>query len=228
MWMIQDRNDRETVNQSDLLIGHIVADGHQWVCRTTGGTTGISLGDPDGLLHLAVRPSQGELLPVAGENYVRGDEWKIHMPQRGGQFSLRMSLRVIDAAAERLVIEPTFSIQTTLLDTHPTLILSAVGGEVRTSRIDVADQRFTAWTIRFSGETGQIAVLLGPHDAPHTVDRSTNDSISLQLFGEFLEKGVIRKARPWVILDRSDADISREDLRRYADALSRTPLPLTA
>lgn len=230
MWTILDQKEREAVNDSELLVGHVIADGHEWVCRATGGTDGISLGDPDGLLHLAVQPSKGETLPVAVENYVRGDEWKVTFPQSTGQFGLRISLRTVSASATRLVLEPTLSIQTSLLDTHPTLILNAVGGrpESRLIQVESTEQEVSVTSLRFADQAGQIAVLLGPHDAPFTANHSNDQKLQLQLFGEFLEKGVIRKARPWVVLDRSEAGLSKSDLQQYAKSLCETPLPLTA
>lgn len=230
MWTIEEQREREAVNVSERLVGHIIADGHEWVCRATGGTDGISLGDPDGLLHLTVQPSQGENLPVAVENYVRGDEWKVTFPQSTGQFGLRISLRAVFASATRLVLEPTLSIQTSLLDTHPTLMLSAMGGTTESSLIEVesSEQKVSVHSVRLAGQAGQIAVLLGPYDAPFTADHSSDQRVELQIFGEFLEKGVIRKARPWVILDRSETGLSKFDLQHYAKSLCETPLPLTA
>lgn len=230
MWTIEDQKEREAVNESELLVGHVLADDHQWSCRATGGTDGISFGDPDGLLHLAVQPSKGETLPVAVENYVRGDEWKVTFPQSTGQFGLRISLRAVAVSATRLVLEPTLSIQTSLLDTHPTLIFSAVGEHPESSLIQVesSEQEVSVTSVRLADRAGQIAVLLGPHDAPFTADHSSDQKLQLQLFGEFLEKGVIRKARPWVVLDRSEAGLSTSDLQQYAKLLCETPLPLTA
>ncbi|TWU03977.1 hypothetical protein [Neorhodopirellula pilleata] len=233
MWTVRNRGELEAVNESELLVGHVTEGGHDWVCRATGGTDGISLGDPDGLLHVSVRgsgtPGSGsDLLPVAGEHYVKFDQWKIDFPQTTGEFSLRLSIRVVASTTTRCVLEPTFSIQTSLLDTHPTLDLKSVGGTVdrRVLTAATTGDSVSVWTINFAGNAGMIAVLLGPHDAPFTTDQSSEDKIRLQLFGEFLEKGVIRKARPWVVLDRSEAGIKDDELAGLADALCQTPLPL--
>lgn len=229
MWTVPQPIEFEAVNESELLVGHITQGGCDWTCRAAGGSDGISLGDPDGLLHLSVLGSDGITLPVAGEHYVKSDQWKIEFPQVTGEFSLRLSVRSVVATAERWVLEPTFSIQTSLLDTHPTLDLAAVGGTV--SQLEITEsnsgETVSVSKIQFSGGSGQLLVMLGPHDAPFTTNRSTDDRIELELFGEFLEKGVIRKARPWVILDRSTAGISPEELARYATQLCETPLPLT-
>jgi len=228
MWTVRNRRELEAVNESELLVGHIIAGGHDWVCRATGGTDGISLGDPDGLLHVSVGGSGSKMLPVAGEHFVKFDQWKIDFPQTTGEYSLRLSIRVVETNETRCILEPTFSIQTSLLDTHPTLDLKSVGGIVnrRTLTASTTDDSVAVWTISLAGNAGTIAVLLGPHDAPFTTDQSGEDRIQLQLFGEFLEKGVIRKARPWIVLDRSESGITDADLTSLSEALCQTPLPL--
>ncbi|SMP62348.1 hypothetical protein SAMN06265222_107296 [Neorhodopirellula lusitana] len=234
MWTVQAPSEQEAVNDSELLVGHCIADGHDWVCRAGGGTDGISLGDPDGSLHVSVfggsSVKPGKLdLPVAAERYVRGDEWKISYPQGESEFSLRLSIRIVEATSTRLVLEPTFSIQTSLLDTHPTLLLKAIGGKTAGSTIPNASELgdFTASTLDLTGGAGSVSILVGPRDTAYATDRSTSDRLELQLFGDFLEKGVICKVRPWIILDRSDVAITSDELLAYAKQLSETPLPLT-
>lgn len=74
---------------------------------------------------------------------------------------------------------------------------------------------------------GAIAVLLGPRDFPWTSELSGSDEIRLRLFGEFLERGVIRKAQPWLVLD---GPVRADEVSSLAESwrtLSRSPLPLT-
>ncbi len=100
-----------------------------------------------------------------------------------------------------------------------------------------------------SGGEASVAVLLDPRDYPWTLDLSDDHGLRQRLFGDFLEKGVIRKARPWVVVDEivggvepraggveqtADAGGGGEGLnessalvRRWHE-LCRTPLPLTA
>ena len=126
-----------------------------------------------------------------------------------------------------MVLEVTIAIETTFLDTHPKLDLVVTGGDVRT--LDVA--AFTAVTgsppISICQREAGVAVLLGPHDAPFTTNQSSDHEIKLRLFGDFLEKGVIRKARPWLVIDRG-REFGDSQLRRLWGELSQSPLPLTS
>jgi hypothetical protein len=227
MWQIQNNCDPEATNRT--LQGRWEIGDDSWTCTATGGAAGITLGDPDSPLCLRVASVGNDVLPVAGEQYVRGDAWKIQFPQESGQYSLRLSLRVVAASTTRMVWEPTFSIQTSLLDAAPSLELTALGhSDIRVA----ATAAHAAPGVSMSGITvpggGQLIVLLGPHDAPFVKQRSSRNRLDLRIFGEFLEKGVIRKTRPWVIFDRSEAGVSAEELTNYCQQMSDTPLPLTA
>ncbi|MCM2372965.1 hypothetical protein [Aporhodopirellula aestuarii] len=227
MWQIQNTIADPTPPSQPKLIGIWPAEGTNWTCHALGGDSGISLGDVDHSLHLRVANVGPDALPSAGEQYVCGDSWKIDYPQESGKYCLRLSIRVVHATATRIIWEPTFSIQTSLLDTDPSLELTAVGCTANLLAADLPPD-VSASVARPSDDSGQLIVLLGPHDAPFTKDRSSGNRLDLRIFGEFLEKGVIRKARPWVILDRSEAGVSAEDLSQYGEELCNTPLPLTA
>ncbi|KLU03192.1 hypothetical protein RISK_004504 [Rhodopirellula islandica] len=235
MWQFQDFAAPTPGAARDQSAGqcytaHWNADGHDWVCHTAGGSNGISFGDPDGSLHVSLLPVGDDTLPVATEQSIRGDVWNVTLPQGDSQYSLRLALRVIEATETRLVIEPTLSIQTLLLDTHPTLDLTALGdcGAIFDEGDTLGDGSPPISTVKLHGETGSIAVLLAPTDAPFTTDLRREGHLQLRLFGEFLEKGVIRKARPWIVLDRSKQGISESELQAYLKRLGETPLPLTA
>lgn len=234
MWNVQDRRGQVTANDAHSLTARWNSCGRDWVCHVGAASEGISFGDPDEPLHLSVMPPGPDVLPVADEQHVRGDEWKVSLPQADGQFSLRMSVRVIEATQTRWVIEPTFSIQTSLLDTHPTLDLRAAGqsplavSDSQSASVSMGELAHSITSVGLPCGGGQVHVLLGSLDAPFTQDLSTADRLHLRLFGEFLEKGVIRKARPWIILDSSESGVSVEELTSCLDQLNQTPLPLTA
>jgi len=84
---------------------------------------------PDDSLGFRIDNVGPDRLPVAAEQYVCGDAWKVDFPQSDGQFSLRFSIRVVEATETRIVWEPTFAIHTSLLDTAPSLELSALGSQ---------------------------------------------------------------------------------------------------
>jgi hypothetical protein len=68
-----------------------------------------------------------------------------------------------------------------------------------------------------------IAIMIGPHDRPFTSDRSSGE-LRLRLFGDFLEKGVIRKARVWIAFGIDNALI----LEQLWENMSNQSLPLSA
>lgn len=200
-----------------------------WICCASGGSAGIELGDRSGTLPLTVTNVGEDTLPLAGEQYVCGDAWKIDFPQATGIFSLRLSVRVVQATETRIIWEPTFSLQTSLLDTAPSLALTARGEP--DERVSEAAGEFpdnVSIAACRTREGDQMIVLLGPNDAPSTKDRCSRTRLDLRIFGEFLEKGVIRKTRPWIVMDRSGNGVSGADLADYCTQLCHTPLPLTA
>lgn len=188
-------------------------------------------GDGDkGFFSLA--PVEQDSLPAADEQYVRGDRWHVNCPQADSAFALRLAFQPIETTAESLRLELTISLQTDLLDTHPKIDIAVPCNSIES--FASADQAGgesldggSGASIRVaSSEHHHIGVLLGPHDSPFTTDHSTESMLLLRLFGDFLEKGVIRKARPWIVIDRS-AKPSPEKLAGWRDQLCRSPLPLT-
>ena len=77
-------------------------------------------------------------------------------------------------------------------------------------------------------DTTFVAIFLGTHDSPFTTELSTPESLQLRLFGEFLEKGVIRKARPWILLSHAPSEPSQSELQAIWDQLASRPLPLAS
>ena len=239
MWQIHDRDRAQPNGNNTSLRGDWALEGADassrgehgggWTCYAAGGAAGIEFGDRAGTLRLSVANVGDEVLPLAGEQYVCGDAWKMHFPQTTGQFSMRLSVRVVHATATRIIWEPTFSIQTSLLDTAPSLALTSRGEpDARVAKIaSELTSRVSVCACR-GPEGGQLIVLLGPNDAPLAKDRCCRTRLDLRIFGDFLEKGVIRKSRPWIVIDRSDDGVSKEDLADYCTRLCETPLPLTA
>ncbi|MFG0254034.1 MAG: hypothetical protein ACF787_02885 [Rhodopirellula sp. JB053] len=234
MWQIQtptvDPKESPASGQSadkSQLIGRWDSASAGWTCRATGGKSGIAFEDPETGLTLRVDNVGSDPLPMSDEQYVCGDSWKIDYPQQSGEYRLRLSVRVVHSTPTRTVWEPTFSLQTSLLDTDPSLELTAVGRFDQELSPDLpADVSVSS--IRPAEGNGQLLVLLGPLDAPFTKHRSSGKRLDLRIFGEFLEKGVIRKTRPWIIFDRTVNGVSPGEISRYCDELCSTPLPLTA
>ncbi len=206
-----------------------------WSIDAAGGVSGIRIVDGD-LTADTVKSNASEWmrldlventsLPELGEQFVRGSGLHLYYPQGQGIFGVRLVIEPVRSTPENLILELTVAIQTTLLDSHPKLDVIIDGGAVRSLTVDDLADAGGSPPICVSQGDATVAVLLGRHDAPFTSDLSTGDQIKLRLFGDFLEKGVIRKARPWLVIDRG-GEIGDPQLRRVWRELSQSPLPLT-
>jgi hypothetical protein len=180
---------------------------------------------------LALISSDSTELPKLDEQFVRGDELHLSFPQTRDQceFGFRLVIRPVKSEslgtdADRAVFELIVSIETTLLDSHPTvdLFIPSINGVACREVNGVGNAIHCA-----NGATANWAVLLGPHDAPFTSTIDQPDGLRLRLFGEFLEKGVIRRARPRVIIDRTGRQIDADLIDEAWNALAQSPLPLS-
>ncbi len=182
---------------------------------------------------MSFNPVDQDFLPSAGEQYVRGDCWHVNYPQGDSSYALRLALQPIETAKDWIVLEATISIQTDLLDTHPKLdvdvLCQSIDSLVPTDLSgDDEVESIGSAPISIAMDSGHhTSVLLGPHDSPFTTNHSTDALLRLRLFGDFLEKGVIRKARPWIIIDRSGSPPNEQRLEALWKQLCGSPLPLT-
>ncbi len=177
-------------------------------------------------------------LPLASEQYVRRSRYFINYPQGDGNYAIRLALEPIESLPDSLVLEASISIQTDLLDSHPMLDLAAEGisvdsfsheGEPTNWDSNVESGSTGAPSISVvRGKATSTAILLGPHDSPFTSNRSSQHLLCLRLFGDFLEKGVIRTARPWIVVDRASRAEFPERLFQWHRQLCQSPLPLSS
>ena len=164
-----------------------------------GGANGIKVSAHDAS-PVSFSPMEGDDLPDACEQYVRGSGWHVNYSQGDSSYALRLSFEAIETAVQRVVIEVCVSIQTDLLDLHPKLDIEVDCQDIDS---DVPHSDFQDDTVRDSGvapisiaklASSSTSILLGSHDHPFTSNHSTDMTLRLRLFGDFLEKGVIRKA----------------------------------
>jgi hypothetical protein len=214
-------------------------DRSRWHFDLRGGNHGIALldtdesGDESSPLSrrlVCVLPVGQDVLPGVCEQFVRGDELHLTYPQGEGIYELRIALRPIESTENRLTVEATIAIQTDRLDTHPKIDLVATGRAIQ-SYLPSERTVSAGGTAPISAATAadySVAILLGPHDSPCTTNHSTDSRLQLRLFGDFLEKGVIRKARPWIVVSRNTDPPAIADLETRWRELSASPLPLTA
>lgn len=203
-----------------------------WSLETKeGGRHGIQFLSDDAAISLD--PSTGTF-PVVNEQFVRGDELHLSFPQphdnpaSDNEFGFRLVVRPVSLdqlpfGSSRAVFELIVSVQTSLLDSHPTLDLVIPANSSEDVPLDRPDGSIQI----ASHERLRTAVLLGPQDAPFTSRIDSSGQLRLRLFGEFLEKGVIRRARPWLIIDRAGEEIAPSLAQSAWNALASSPLPLT-
>ncbi|MGB7328355.1 MAG: hypothetical protein WBD31_25990 [Rubripirellula sp.] len=211
----------------EMGIAQLHCDGQKWDFDARGGDSGISFAG------VTLGSVDDDRLPIAGEQFVRGDQWHVNYPQGDGSFALRLVLNPIHASADRLVIEVCTSIQTDLLDTHPKIDVEAMCNDID-SFVPMdkwGDNEVTgagcAPISLAKSKQHSISVLLGPHDSPFTTNHSTDAMLRLRLFGDFLEKGVIRRARPWIVIDRTGTLPTEAELTTRWNELVASPIPLT-
>ncbi|MGI9445168.1 MAG: hypothetical protein ACR2N1_22035 [Rubripirellula sp.] len=215
--------------------------GTEWELDARGGQA-ICLGWPN---EAAVRfkPVDDSTLPAADEQFVRGRCWNINYPQADHRLALRIAFEPIETTADSILLEATISIQTDLLDSHPKIDIQSDAKSIKTLNVPGASQHpasqpgasqhpasqsgAAAVTIAKSDSTF-VAIFLGTHDSPFTTELSTPESMQLRLFGEFLEKGVIRKARPWILISRAKQEPSESELQAIWQRLAGRPLPLAS
>ncbi|TWU47317.1 hypothetical protein Poly51_51170 [Rubripirellula tenax] len=201
--------------------------GEPWKFDARGGSAGIQCGA------LSLASVDDDRLPAAGEQFVRGNQWHVNYPQGDESFALRLVLSPIASTSDRLVVEACISIQTDLLDTHPKIDVDVMCDDIDSF---VPSDQWGDDEVRGSGvapislaksKGHSIAVLLGTHDSPFTTNHSTDSLLRLRLFGDFLEKGVIRRALPWIVIDRSGTLPTESELTQLWQQLVASPIPLT-
>ena len=205
-----------------------------WSFDARGGNQGIGvLISGSERRYVSLGPVDQNQLPPAAEQFVRGDQWHVNYPQGTGLYALRLALQPIEVTRNLLVLEAIVSIQTDLLDTHPKLDIDVDCIDIdsivpRDQTLD--DEVHGAGSAPISIAKNNdycCSVLLDRHDQPFTTNHSTDSLLRLRLFGEFLEKGVIRRGRPWIVIDRRGGVTPEPELAAWLQQLNSSPLPLT-
>ena len=169
-------------------------------------------------------------LPNASEQFTRQRSWHVNFPQEEQTYALRLAMKPIESTPTWLVMELTISLQTDLLDTHPTLDLDVDCHSIDSivpsdpTGDDIVRASGSAPISIASSKSHSVSILLGPHDSPFTTNHSTDSRLRLRLFGDFLEKGVIRKARPWIVFGQRSP--TEDQLTELWNQLCASPLPL--
>lgn len=176
-------------------------------------------------------------LPSCDECYIRGDALHLSFSLSDEHpIGLEVVLMAIEADQQVLAVESVVGIHTWKLDSHPSLVLELGSGHPGfpvwggASWERLADQREGVW-MRGTGY-GTVAgprvstqLLCDHRDLDSLQSTDTEGASSVQFFGDFLEKGVIRKVQPWWVW--STGQLPRERLARLAGNLARRPLALS-
>jgi len=169
--------------------------------------------------------------PLPSERYVRQQDLITVFPQKyPWLFSYQIDVRVLSANKDRFVAELWLSIQTSMLESNPELWIAS-GAAGASAKDGGKPNTLGAWKCHpeyiCSADKRSVLVV-------HPLDRAdsrtaasvTGEFEHLELFGRFMEKGVIRRGR--VLLIGSRTTLSETTMRELIHAFSESSLPLTA
>jgi hypothetical protein len=175
-------------------------------------------------------------LPPVSDSFIRGDAFHLSFAELPDHpIGLDLVLLGVEADEEQLVFESVMSINTLLLDSWPQLELR-IGtghpgqprwGEVPLIVLDETDSvRWWYAQPRLAGLGANVATHLAceARDLGSLDPSLPADPCRLRFFGDFLEKGVIRRISPWWVW--SNGMIPRSTGDRLAAQLQSRPLPL--
>lgn len=182
---------------------------------------------------LSVSPQPNNSLEVQ-EAYVRQDDLIVRFGQgEKDLYGLQLDWRHTEVTHAQFAIELWISIQTSLLDTYPNLLLTSdTPGDswdsipLRDLVDDSNSKRAAIYASRTKHE--MVAIMIHASDVEQAQEVTTNRKTACctKLFGAFLEKGVIRRARVSAVV--FDGHPSMNRIRAAYAEVSSQPLPLTA
>jgi len=163
-------------------------------------------------------------LPLLTEQFVRGDEFHLAMPQSGADNAgLDIAITVILADHDQFIVETTVSLQTLWLDVYPAVALHVPGtGGIRHQPRSSAIV-FSRAQSDSRHDSASVRVFVDVRDQVSLIADASHDEC-VQFFGDFMEKGVIRKVQPWWVWSRKE--LTETQCNQIADSLAKRPLPL--
>jgi len=180
----------------------------------------------------------GSRLGPCSERYLRGDALHLSFADTASEpIAIDLVLTAIEADQGLLILESVISLRTSLLDSHPAVELQLGAGHPLHPRwgdrpwSQVADSGSTLWLQAqpsLPGEGPRVAASVFCDDrdrvsidAPALIERG-----DLRFFGDFLEKGVIRKVQPWWVW--SNGPVAPHLAEQIGHRLAARPLPLAS
>jgi hypothetical protein len=217
--------------------------------RANGWKLVVTSGEPNvgGIRLLACRDDlvgasgrvsvQGYELPPCSECYIRGDALHISFPvSLSHPIGLELVMMAIEADQRTFVVESVIGIHTSLLDSHPKLQLEVGAGHPgfpawgRVGWEQSAEQGNWTWMRADprplgDGPSVSTCLLCDDRDLSSLVPASEQARTAVEFFGDFLEKGVIRKVQPWWVW--SHGPLANRKASQIARHLSARPLALS-
>jgi len=167
------------------------------------------------------------------EAYVRQNDLIVRYEQSiADLYTIQLNWRRLECEIpDALSLEVWISVQTSLLDTNPTIEVRSRTPDALWHGLtldDLSMDKSDSTAIGLVKKSGLTAmVMIEPsdaHQARRIFDRS--DDFALRLLGDFMEKGVIRRAR--LRLLAVSEELSRAKIVKQFRAFTDSPLPLTA
>lgn len=230
-WKLE--NERATVNLGDWEIE----------LAPTAPSDGLKFGKQGKLVWnaLCVQPQPAHGLKTE-EAYCREGDLIVRFDQsESDKFAFGLDWRVLATEQAQMAgVEMWASVQTDDLDSEPVLVLSSCAAEGEywdvLSHADLTGQPAESGAATPRGPAALISRsrdstalwLIEPSDQRHAEMLSSPSEAQqrIELFGHFMEKGVIRRARMQFYV--CDGDLSRELIHELYVAFANSPLPLTA
>jgi hypothetical protein len=165
-------------------------------------------------------------LPTLTESFIRGDELHLSMPQEdGNEAGIDVELLVIQADRDYLIVESTLSLQTLWLDAHPAIRLKLAGDDLITCHSKGTSRVYWGSEQGVASDSLHVSVFVDERDQL-SINATGDNSECLQFFGDFMEKGVIRKVQPWWVW--TCRPLNDSQIYEIANSLAKRPLPLTS
>ncbi len=227
MWENADRGEPEfRANGWKLVVRPDEQGARMLVCR-------------DGLVATSARLWLADhSLGPCSERYLRGDALHLCFADTTSQpVAIDLVLTAIEADQDHLILESVISLRTSLLDSHPAVELQLGAGHPQRPRwgerpwSPVADNGATLWlrsqpAPADEGPRVSASVFCDDRDRVSIDSTALTEHGSLRFFGDFLEKGVIRKVQPWWVW--STGAITPDFADQLGQRLASRPLPLAS
>ena len=167
------------------------------------------------------------------EVYVRQNDLIVRYEQSGDDlYTVQLNWRKLDCEIPSvLALELWISVQTTLLDTHPTLDVCSSTPEAQWHGLtlnDLSIDKIATTVIGLAKKSGVTAMVMIESSDALQAKRilGRNEDFTWRVLGEFMEKGVIRRAR--LRLLAVPGEFARSKIAQQYRQFTDSPLPLTA